>query len=569
MNKLVLIIAMVISSLAALCQGRNSIWYFDEYAGLMFFKDSVSVLTDGQIEYSEATATISDSNGSLLFYTNAEQVWNENHQIMQHGDSLHGSLFPNGTNTNTDGVLIIPFPGKEHFYYIVYRMARQDTVGLGYSLVDMRLDGGKGAVTLMDSLLIGGNLSESLAATKHANGLDWWVATYSHVTGDFFVLKFTGDSIELTAFPQLGSVTGKIGELTFSRQGDKIARINFGQIELLQFDRCNGQLSILNVIGLQGQGHHYGCEFSANSNFLYATTGDSLFQFDLRGGDMSIPRITIAGNTEFKQGPAFPCDTAIGWAGLQIGPVSKIYVANLYIRSLGQCFLFWNMRLSVINKPGEPGLACDFQPYSLYLNGRRSIGHLPNQPNYDLGPVPAFAADAGEDITICAGDTATLGLDADFPTVMYQWQSANGQWQSAAANPQVCPGATTTYYLIITDTAATYSCAVKQDTVTVTVLHPDSCATGLGPARPTESPVTVRLFPNPVEDRLTLVYAAGRRAEMSFELYDILGNRMLQEALPAGAAKLEISTGRLPAGVYCYRVKRNGQWVQVGKIAKF
>ncbi|MBK8414856.1 MAG: hypothetical protein IPL22_10415 [Bacteroidetes bacterium] len=47
-----------------------------------------------------------------------------------------------------------------------------------------------------------------------------------------------------------------------------------------------------------------------------------------------------------------------------------------------------NMNLSVINFPDSLGLACDFQPFSFYMGGKRAYKGLPNNPDYDL---PALA----------------------------------------------------------------------------------------------------------------------------------------------------------------------------------
>jgi hypothetical protein len=46
------------------------------------------------------------------------------------------------------------------------------------------------------------------------------------------------------------------------------------------------------------------------------------------------------------------------------------------------------MNLSVINSPDSLGVACNLQPFSFYLGGKRSYAGLPNNPDYDL---PAFA----------------------------------------------------------------------------------------------------------------------------------------------------------------------------------
>jgi len=43
--------------------------------------------------------------------------------------------------------------------------------------------------------------------------------------------------------------------------------------------------------------------------------------------------------------------------------------------------------MSVINDPDQPGLACNFQPYNFYLGGKRTYYGLPNNPDYELGPL--------------------------------------------------------------------------------------------------------------------------------------------------------------------------------------
>lgn len=52
-----------------------------------------------------------------------------------------------------------------------------------------------------------------------------------------------------------------------------------------------------------------------------------------------------------------------------------------------------NENLGVINLPDSPGLACNFQPWSFYLGGKRTYWGLPNNPDYELGPVTGSICD--------------------------------------------------------------------------------------------------------------------------------------------------------------------------------
>lgn len=56
-------------------------------------------------------------------------------------------------------------------------------------------------------------------------------------------------------------------------------------------------------------------------------------------------------------------------------------------------FNFVNMNLSVINDPDQPGLSCNFQPYSFYLDSKRTYYGLPNNPDYELGPLAGSPCD--------------------------------------------------------------------------------------------------------------------------------------------------------------------------------
>ena len=53
-----------------------------------------------------------------------------------------------------------------------------------------------------------------------------------------------------------------------------------------------------------------------------------------------------------------------------------------------------NMNLGVINDPDSLGPACNFQPYSFYLGGKRTYFGLPNNPDYGMGPLIGSGCDS-------------------------------------------------------------------------------------------------------------------------------------------------------------------------------
>ena len=98
-------------------------WYFGENASLNFSAGYPIYQTSPMKTY-EADATISDSLGNLLFYTNGESIWDRNGDIMPNGDSLEiarqiGIPYRDGSSV-TQGVIILPVPGSSEKYYVFY-----------------------------------------------------------------------------------------------------------------------------------------------------------------------------------------------------------------------------------------------------------------------------------------------------------------------------------------------------------------------------------------------------------------------------------------------------------------
>lgn len=88
------------------------------------------------------------------------------------------------------------------------------------------------------------------------------------------------------------------------------------------------------------------------------------------------------------------------------------------------------MNLSVINSPDLPGVSCDIQPYSFYLGGKRTYWGLPNNPDYDLGPLVGSPCD-----TLVS--TSEIISAHSAPELFVYYAPA---WQSAFINAQHLSG---------------------------------------------------------------------------------------------------------------------------------
>ena len=85
----------------------------------------------------EASASVSDENGNLLFYTNGNTVYNRKHLEMLNGDFLAGNL-------SACQCAIVKVPGNDSIYYIFTTDAVENNfqVGYRYSVVNVNRDNG-------------------------------------------------------------------------------------------------------------------------------------------------------------------------------------------------------------------------------------------------------------------------------------------------------------------------------------------------------------------------------------------------------------------------------------------
>ncbi|MDT8347360.1 MAG: hypothetical protein RQ756_06125, partial [Flavobacteriaceae bacterium] len=143
MKKLLLLLCVFSFSAGAYAQLEATWWYFGRAAGMKFTNNQNPVgVTDANpaLNQDEGTATISSSNGDLLFYTDGRTVWNANHVEMQNGAGLLGNI-----SAAQSGV-IVPFPGNTFpDRYAIFTVGIA-TNGLRYNVVDMNLDNGLGGI---------------------------------------------------------------------------------------------------------------------------------------------------------------------------------------------------------------------------------------------------------------------------------------------------------------------------------------------------------------------------------------------------------------------------------------
>ncbi len=411
-NLIVIIGIYFLFTISVSGQGRGNIWCFGDSCQINFNNNPPT--TDYSIIRSRGTAcSISDSSGNLLFYCGTPHIdlwqsgtiyfWglviNRNHELMENGDTLACQLWYNE-------MVIVPDPNFNSKYYLLHMETSILNPGLYYSIIDLSFNGGLGKVISKNNQLLIGKMADGITAIKHGNGRDWWVlARKSNFQlggppdNDFYIYLVDTGGITPLPVQSIGTLNPtNLAKITFNPNGDKFVFTNLNDlIEIYNFDRCTGLIS--NPITIQpnaGPGlsiHTWGAEFSSNGRYLYVSTSkDSsyLYQFDTYASNIALSRITI---------DTFYTFTYAG-GGLKRGPDGKIYYASAWYDGVNYNFPYpdteynmYNMNLGVINQPDSPGVACDFQPFSFYLGGKRNYWGLPNNPDYDLPQVHGSPCD--------------------------------------------------------------------------------------------------------------------------------------------------------------------------------
>ena len=371
--KLLLLVLIQFLSIETFGQKEVSNWYFG-LTGLDFNcnppKQISTSLNFGPIE---GCSSISDSIGNLLFYTDGFNVFDKSHQQMLNGNNIgiDSSCF----GSSTQGALIVKQPLQDSIYYIFTTDCAENYLanGFNYSIVNMNLNNGNGAVVTKKQPLLG-KVCEKVAATRHSNGTDVWILTHEWGNNKFYGYLLTASGLQNS--PVVSS-TGRIqlpsdttvnypecaarGHMKFSPQGDKLLVLSVSDChefvsypEIFSFDNYSGNVSYKYKINTQDSAKYYAGSFSPNGNLVYLSSGWYGFyihQFNLISNDS-----TIISNSKYNA-LLDPFNLSTDNPGaLQIGPNGKLYNTSRFYG------------LNIIHNPNNYGPSCNFELKAIELN---------------------------------------------------------------------------------------------------------------------------------------------------------------------------------------------------------
>jgi Secretion system C-terminal sorting domain len=399
----------------------------DQHRGVFmrFGEDSISYTVappDASVMgIGRGSLAMSNAEGELQFYTNGNVVLSWDHHIMQGGKGFNqgatnddflsrwGGGDPDTTwniNYNPYTYQIIPDAYEEDIYYMIHAFIiehggckRIDVPKMQISKIDMSANESRGKVVYKNHYFDQDSVAAGFALVRHGNGKDWWVVLRKQDGLAYRSILLHRDSVVqvvTSAIPGLSSdwfscedwrvTSGNL--LKVSMDGSRLLDIyGEGKVKLLSFDRCNGEVSLLDTFstgitpletvgGVVINSPNNTYQFSPSGRYLYGAGYAEFAQWDLEAADIGASKVKLGG---------------VPWAldDNQNVLVGYNFSSTVFATSPdGKIYNLMRTSHSVIEYPDEPGeasglcLAADSPPSCLgvpyYLFSNRF-------PNYRLG----------------------------------------------------------------------------------------------------------------------------------------------------------------------------------------
>lgn len=370
---------------------QSRIWAMGNKVGLDFTNPAnpTPIATNLQ-NPNEAAASICDTGGKLLFYTNGMIAWDSAGNAMPNGSSLIGMT--GDTRSTTQGAAIVPVPDSAGKYYL-FSLTAVSNCKLYVNKIDMSLNGGKGDVVtgfpLRHKVISDSLLTEKMTVVTGCNNSVWLVVKVQN-SNNWLSYHITPAGIDPNpVVSTAGHFPGghyQQGVIKFSPERGHMLNCNFrataarnAGVEVFDFDYTTGIIS--NAIMLDSNSH-YGGAFSPDGSKIYAgstvvmNTG-SIAQWNLGTLNPYASKVVLGACGQYTD--------------LKLGPDGKIYFGA---KDGGQGYSNYRF-MGRINAPDSAGTACAFKdsmkslifPHPTNVN----IGALTQgMPNDVAVPVPGM-----------------------------------------------------------------------------------------------------------------------------------------------------------------------------------
>lgn len=401
-------------------QKEANIWHLGiNYKGIDFNQEPPELITIRSVGIpGYAPASMADSSGKLLFFTNGHKTWSAS-KTVSGPSSLIDTISGQGAATswsNVEDVITVRQPGSSRYYIFVSWRKDDDIPNSGrppftsYFIIDMAADSGHGAQVAQgqDIFPNGSHIAGIHESSKNLV----WIAFYS---GDRLLLyRLTPSGLNPLPIAHTlntnGGVLGK--QMTFSPDGKAIAFVDANrQPWIYDFNAKNGLIA--NGRKINGIFCLRSIDFSPSSELLYIPAFkygfSSLYQCRVNFTDSC-----SINDTSFCR---LIADTLL-ISDVRLAPNGKIYTGVLHSVDSDSSYL------GVIQSPDNLGTLCRFEKNGFYTGGLNdAIEYLPNfVKSYVYSP---YLNSTG----FCLGDTTSIVLNKSYADSIH-WLFGDGNVHS-------------------------------------------------------------------------------------------------------------------------------------------
>nr|HMU05530.1 hypothetical protein [Saprospiraceae bacterium] len=220
-----------------------------------------------------ANATICDTSGQILLYSNGQVIVDKNHIAIE--DTINYSFdlispFCGDWEGNNAGdatsaipagllgsqkIIIAPVGNINYFIYSTYNYCEQKGYRIAYTKVVVDDNQLNPKVSEKDSILVrigeGDRITQNIYTVRHGNGRDWWLITFSgrhqemitYLVDQYGIHEAGRQDVSVFDFPETA------GQISISPDGHWLVWYvgghfdeNGGGFCIASFDRCSGNL---------------------------------------------------------------------------------------------------------------------------------------------------------------------------------------------------------------------------------------------------------------------------------------------------------------------------------------
>lgn len=375
-------------------------WAFGNGASIIFSGSPDNpTLSTSKISAPNGVAKMEDpsiSNG-LIFYTDGQKVFDKSN------DPIDPTKILNGDPTNSQGVTIIPKTAckgcqAEYYVFTLRKNAKGENL-IFYSIVDMKMNKGKGGISVLNDTLSPVPTTSRILATEGGNGFYWLVTQdadplATSTTTRIFKVSAAGISAPIVSKSgtSISTTAGSTGNTKISSPNSTKLAITIpgpptNKVDIYDYVKATGKSTFLFTLNLGiSPPTLYGVEFSPNDSVLYVSMqGDGgllpsqILQFDISSKDsvktLASKQVIYSGSEKVGALQIDPINHAIIFAAFQGSNIlGKIKGLNNLVTAKGDT--------NIMAKFTRNGFGLDFlgKPITLPSGATSQLGLPPTIP---------------------------------------------------------------------------------------------------------------------------------------------------------------------------------------------